>query len=138
MNQVRSLSPEAAERLRGRYPRSRVPRPVAIGLVAALALVGLGWLGWVGYRYATPQVDAQVATYAVRDDHTVAVTLTVERRNPGIAATCRIVAEAVDHSTVGEIEVAVPAGSERLTNQPVEIRTLRRATTAVANGCTSG
>ena len=121
MNQVRSLSPEAAERLRGRYPRSRVPRPVAIGLVAALALV-----------------DAQVATYAVRDDHTVAVTLTVERRNPGIAATCRIVAEAVDHSTVGEIEVAVPAGSERLTNQPVEIRTLRRATTAVANGCTSG
>jgi hypothetical protein len=138
VNQVRSLSPKAAERLRERYPRSRVPRPVAIGLVATLALVGLGWLVWAGYLFATPQVDAQVATYVVRDDHTVAVTLTVERRDPSIAATCRIVAEAVDHSTVGEKEVLVPAGSDRLTNQAVEIRTLRRAITAVANECTSG
>ncbi len=138
MNQVEPRSAEAAERLRLRYPRSRVPRPVAVLLIGALALVGLGWLVWAGYVYATPQVDAQVATYVVRGDRSIAVTLTVERRDPSIAATCRVVAQAVDFQTVGEVEVAVPAGTDKLTSVDVDVVTLRRATTAVAKECTSG
>ncbi len=129
---------EAAERLRRRYPRSRLPRPLVVAAVAVIAVVGLGWLVWAGYRHATPQVDAQVATYVVKNDRSIAVVLTVERRDPSIRATCRIVAQATDFETVGEVEVAVPPGDRRLTNLDVTIVTLRRATTAVSKGCTSG
>ncbi len=129
---------EAAERLRSRYPRARVPRPIAIVAVGVLAAIGIGWLVWAGWTYATPQVDAQVASYAVKDDQSVSVVLTVERRDPSIPATCRVVAQATDFETVGEVEVAVPPGEDRLLNQNVTIVTLRRATTAVAKGCTSG
>jgi hypothetical protein len=138
VNEVEPRSAEAAERLRRRYPRSRVPRPVVLILVGLLAATGLGWLIWAGYVYATPQVDAQVASYAVRDDRSIALTLTVERRDPAIPATCRVIAQAIDFETVGELEVAVPPGENRLTNVDLTMVTLRRATTAVAKGCTSG
>jgi hypothetical protein len=138
VNEVEARNAEVAERLRRRYPRSRVPRPVALALIGGLAAVGLGWLVWAAYVYATPQVDAQVATYAVRDDRSIALTLTVERRDPSIPATCRVIAQASDFETVGELEVAVPAATNRLTNLDLTMVTLRRATTAVAKDCTSG
>ncbi|HET9648468.1 MAG TPA: DUF4307 domain-containing protein [Microlunatus sp.] len=137
MNQLAPRRPEVAERLRARYPRSRIPRPVALALIGLVAAVGLGWLVWAGFVYATPQVDAQVQTYVGDGDRSVAVTLTVERRDPSIPATCRIVAQATDFETVGEREVAVPASDARLVNLQVDVVTLRRATTAVAKGCTS-
>jgi Domain of unknown function (DUF4307) len=110
---------------------------VRIGLVAMVAAVGMGWLVWAAYVYSTPQVDAQVASYVVEDDRSIAVTLTVERRDPSIPATCRVVAQASDFETVGELEVAVPPSENRLVNRDLSVVTLRRATTAVAKGCTS-
>jgi hypothetical protein len=138
MNQVEPRTADAAERLRLRYPRPRVPRALVLAGVGAAAAAGLGWMVWAGYTYATPQVTAQVATYVVRNDHSVNLTLTVERRDPGILATCRVVAQAVDFETVGEREVAVPAGDKTLVNLDLDVVTLRRATTVVAKGCTSG
>ena len=138
VNEVEPRSAEAAERLRLRYPHARVPRPVALVVIGLVAAVGLGWLIWAAYVYATPQVDAQVATYVVRGDRSVAATVTVQRRDPSIPATCRIIAQAVDFQTVGEVELKVPAGQNRQTNVDLDIVTLRRATTAVAKGCTSG
>jgi hypothetical protein len=131
-------SAEAAERLRRRYPTSRLPRPIVIVGVGVVAAVGLGWLIWAGLVYATPQVGAQVASYVVKDDRSISVVLTVERRDPSIPATCRVVAQASDFETVGEVEVTVPPGQHTLINIDQTIVTLRRATTAVAKGCTSG
>jgi hypothetical protein len=128
---------EVAERLRQRYPRSRVPRPLLVGLIALGSLIALGWLVWAAYAHSHPVVDAQVVAYTVKDDHSIAVTVAVERRDPARPAICRVVAQATDFQIVGEQQLRVPAGSYSLTNLDVTLVTLRRATTAVTKGCVS-
>lgn len=127
-----------AARLRERYPRSRLPRPLLVGLIAAGAIIALAWLLWAGYVHATPPVAAQVTAYAIPDDHRISLTLTVQRRQPATAASCRVVAQAADYQTVGEQQVRVPPGRDRLTGVDVTLVTLRRATTALVESCTAG
>jgi hypothetical protein len=129
---------EVAERLRRRYPRSRVPRPVVIALVAVLSGLALWWLVTTALHYARPVAAARVSAYAVRSDTRMAVTMTVDRLDPSIAVTCRLVAQAQDYQIVGERAVQVPSSTARLVNVNIELVTLRRATTAVVKGCTTG
>jgi hypothetical protein len=135
---TRSPDTAVAARLRDRYPRSRLPRPLLVGLIAAGSIIALAWLLWAAYVHATPAVAAQVAAYAIPDDHKISLTLTVQRRQPETAASCRVVAEAADFQTVGEQEVRVPPGPNRLTGVDVTLVTLRRATTALVQSCSVG
>jgi len=129
---------DVAERLRRRYPRSRVPRPVAIALVVVLFGLGLWWLVATALHHARPVATAQVSAYTVRSDTRMAVTMTVDRLDPSVPVTCRLVAQAQDYQIVGERAVQVPSGTVRLLNVDVELVTLRRATSAVVKGCTAG
>jgi len=104
-------------------------------LVGAGVLLALGWLVWAAYVHATPAVAGQVAAYSIPDDHTMSVTLTVQRRRPATPASCRIVAQASDFQTVGEQQVRIPAGPYRLTDVNVTLTTLRRATAALVKSC---
>ena len=100
---------DVAERLRRRYPRPRLPRPllvVAIGIGAAIALA---WLIWAALFHARPAVAAQVSAFSVVSDTAIEVTLTVDRRDPGLPVTCRVLAQAADFSAVGEQQVSVAA-----------------------------
>jgi hypothetical protein len=128
---------EVAERLRRRYPRSRVPRPVAFALVAVLFGLALWWLVATALHHARPVAAAQVSAYTVRSDTRIAVTMTVDRLDPSVAVTCRLVAQAQDYQIVGERAVQVPSGTVPLVNVNVELVTLRRATSAVVKGCTA-
>jgi hypothetical protein len=127
---------EVAERLRRRYPRSRVPRPVAIALVAVLSGLALWWLVGTALHHARPVAAARVSAYAVQSDTRMAVTMTVDRLDPSVAVTCRLVAQAPDYQIVGERAVPVPSSTARLVDVNIEVVTLRRATTAVVEGCT--
>ena len=126
----------AAARLRRRYPPPRLPRPVLVGLVAAVAAVGLTWLVWAGLFHATPAVTADVPAFTINSDTSMTVTITVQRSDPSVAATCRVIAQATDFQPVAELEVAVPASTVKLANLVVELTTLRRATSASVSGCT--
>lgn len=125
----------AAERIRNRYPRSRLPRPVVVALIGLLALAGVGWLIWVATVHAQPAVSGQLAGFRVVSDSSVEVTLTVERPDPAVTARCLVIAQSMDFERVGEIEVEVPASRHQLVDLPVTIKTLRRAISASVDSC---
>jgi len=129
---------DAADRLARRYPPPRVPRGVLVGLVAAGTALGLGWLVWAGLVHATPAVSAQVSAFTVVSDTTIRVTMTVQREDPSVPATCRVIAQSPDFQPVAEQEVAVPSSTVALANIPLELTTLRRATSASVSGCQVG
>ncbi len=126
---------EAAERIRNRYPRSRLPRPVVVALVGVLALAGLGWLIWTATVHSQPAVSGQLAGFRVVSNAATEVTLTVERPDPSVAARCLVIAQAIDFERVGEVEVAVPPSAHQLVDLPVTIKTLRRAISASVDSC---
>lgn len=132
------MSDDVAARLARRYPPPRVPRAVMVGLVAAGTAAGLGWLIWAALAHATPAVSAQVSAFEIVSDTTTRVTMTVQRPNPSVAATCRVIAQSQDFQPVGEQEVEVPASTLELADLKIELTTLRRATSASVTGCQTG
>ena len=126
---------DAAERLRLRYPPSRVPRPLLIVLVAVGAIVGLAWLIWAAWFHSTPAVASQMSGFRVISDTEIVVTLTVDRRDPAQPVICRVLAQGADFAPVGEQQVQVPGASARVVNTEVRLVTLRRALTASVKGC---
>ncbi|MFP5282867.1 MAG: DUF4307 domain-containing protein [Actinomycetes bacterium] len=129
------MTDDVAERLRLRYPRSRLPRPVLAGLVGLLALTGLSWLVWSAWVHSRPPVTADVTAYVVQSDTSIAVTLTVDRPDPSLAARCRVIAQATDFTPVAEQEVAVPPAAYRVVDVRLTLTTLRRATSASVREC---
>ena len=127
---------DVAERLRRRYPQPRVPRLLLVVAIGVGVAVALGWLIWAALFHSQPAVSAQVSAYSVVSDTVIEVTLTVDRRDPAQPVTCRVLAQAADFSPVGEQQVAVAAATARVVNQKLTLVTLRRATTATAEGCT--
>jgi hypothetical protein len=126
---------DAADRLARRYPPPRVPRALVVGLVAAGTALGLGWLVWAALAHATPAVAGQVSAFQVVSDTTMQVTVTVQREDPALPASCRVIAQSTDFQPVAEQEVPVPASTVRLADIRVELTTLRRATSASVSGC---
>ncbi len=126
-------APDAAARLARRYPpppRRRWWIPVAI----LLAMAGVAWLVWAG-GYGAADVTARVDAFTVQSDSQIDVTLTIDRPDPSRGAQCQLYAQAVSYDRVGELTVTVPPGGERLTQQHIELRTFKRATTAVVDSC---
>src|SRR3954454_9131591 len=114
--------PDLAERYRG---PGRVQRLVALVIVAALVLSGVGLLTWTVIFQSTPSVQSQLSAYDVQDEHKAVATVTVKRESEFTRATCRLQAISADHAIVGEIERPVFDGPAEQTFQ-VEIRTERR------------
>jgi hypothetical protein len=129
------LSALDRERLARRYPKPRVPRPVAIGLVALVALLSVAWLVWAALVHSRPVVSAEVTTYTVVSDARIDATVTVDRPDPSVEVVCRVSAQAADFQPVGEVNLPVEATSEQIVNVDISITTLRRATTAVVREC---
>jgi hypothetical protein len=129
---------DAAERLRRRYPPPRLPRPVLVAMVAVGAAVGMAWLIWAALVHSTPAVSADVSSFEVVSDTRMKVTMTVQRSDPSVVATCRVIAQATDFQPVAEQQVPVPASSAELVDVTLELTTLRRATSASVSGCDVG
>jgi hypothetical protein len=127
---------DAAERLRRRYPKPRMSRPLLVSLISIGVLLALTWLVWTALLHSRPVVAAEVVTLRIDSDTSVSVTISVERRDPSKPVTCRVLAQAADFQPVGEQVVPVAASSDHLVNASVVITTLRRATGVVVRGCT--
>ena len=127
---------DAAERLRRRYPKPRMSRPLLVSLISIGVLLAITWLVWTALLHSRPVVAAEVVTLRIDSDTSVSATISVERRDPSKPVTCRVLAQAADFQPVGEQLVPVAASSDHLVNASVVLTTLRRATGVVVRGCT--
>ena len=121
----------------GAIPRPGCPRRVKTALVAVGVAVAMGWLIWAALVHAQPAVSTQVTSYEATD--------TVDRGDlhrrpprPDQPVSCRVIAQAANHETVGEQTVPVAGGAVRLVDVSVEVKTVRRAVAATVGGCTLG
>lgn len=110
-------------------------RRVLVGGCVAVAGVFLGWLAWTALVHSTPEVESELVTFDVVDDHTATALISVDRRDGDVEAACLVRAFADDHTVVGELSWA-PEG-ERQAQHDVTIRTERRATSVELVGCTT-
>ncbi|HEY5820582.1 MAG TPA: DUF4307 domain-containing protein [Propionibacteriaceae bacterium] len=131
-----AVSPEVAERLRRRYPPPLVPRAVKVVLIAVGVAIAMAWLIWTATVQSTPAVSAQVAAYTVKSSTTIAVTFTVDRRDPSRPVSCQVIAQSADFQTVGEQQVPVEATEAKVVDVDIDLTTLRQATSASVKGCT--
>ncbi|WP_232549626.1 DUF4307 domain-containing protein [Propioniciclava soli] len=124
-----------AERIARRYPPAALPRWTWIVVAALFVAIGTPWLLWAAIHGANPAIDAKLVAYDVRSDTEVDVQITVERPDPAVTGVCSVRAQAIGTETVGEIDIVMEPGSERLVTVHETIRTFRRATSASVVAC---
>jgi predicted secreted Zn-dependent protease len=127
---------DATERLRRRYPKPRMPRPLLVGMISVAVVLALTWLIWAALRYSQPVAAAHVQAFQITSDTSVAVTISVQRRDPSVPVTCRVLAQAEDFQPVGEQQVLVTASPRKIIDVDLVLTTLRRATGVVIKECT--
>ena len=115
--------------------RSPVRRRLLVTGVTVVTLAFLGWLAWVILEHGDPEVTSEVVSFTVVDEHTATATFTVARRTPEVEASCLLRAQAPDHAVVGELNVTVGPGGERVQTLTETVRTEREATTVDVVGC---
>jgi hypothetical protein len=113
-----------------------MPRPLLMGLITVGAVLALTWLVWTALLHSRPVVGAEVVTLRIESDTSVSATISVERRDPAMPVTCRVLAQAGDFQPVGEQLVPIAASSDHVVSESVTLTTLRRATGVVVRGCT--
>ena len=126
---------DAADRLRRRYPKPRVPRPAKVAMIGLGVVIAMSWLIWAALAHSRPAAAAQVAAYAVISDTEMSVTISVDRRDPSVPVTCRVIAQSADFQPVAEQQVAIEASTARVVDKKIVLTTLRRATSASVKGC---
>lgn len=121
--------------LQSRYGRHRRTTPRWLWPVVAAVGVTLGvaWAAWASWS-DVPAHQARVHSYEVIDDRTTKVDLEIFYDEP-VALICRVFAQSQDKVVVGERSIEVSASSRDQVRVVSEIRTERRAVTAVLDSC---
>jgi uncharacterized protein DUF4307 len=112
-------------------------RRLIVTAVSLLGLVFLGWVAWAAFEHGDPEVTSDLVSYDVVDQHAATATFRVARRTSEVKASCLLRAQAADHATVGELNVQVGPGGDRVQTLTRRVRTEREATTVEAVGCTA-
>lgn len=110
-------------------------RRLVVAASTLLAIVFLGWLAWAVWGNSTPDVDSDMVTYDVVDEHHATARVEVRLSGADVRASCVLQAVAEDHTVVGELAFTPEYGAP----QPLEltVRTERRATSVDLVGCTA-
>lgn len=122
-----------------RYGRAPMPaatrRRLLIGLSVLVVLAGVG-IALVGYhRFANVDVEGKAAAFEVLDDRTVAVTISVTRRDPSQAVVCIARTRAKDGSETGRREVLVPPSESKTVQVKTTVPSFTRAFVGDVYGC---
>jgi hypothetical protein len=85
---------------------------IAVALITAV--VGVGWVTWAGLYHSNPQIRVQLISFTVDSDRAVSVRYFVDRNSADTASICTVIARDFYKDIVGQIDVEVPAGKEKV------------------------
>jgi hypothetical protein len=120
------------ERYGTRSPRRRLVLVVATTVLAA---VFLAWLVWAAWFNSDSDLDAEVASFRVVNDHQVDIRVQMHVKDDSVRGSCTFGATARDHSPVGDRTLTV-AQIKAANGGWISIPTLSRATTVEKTSCT--
>lgn len=126
---------EDQARIGARYPKTGVTTWLIVGCALVATIAGAAWLIWTSLFHANPALVAQVESFVITSSGEASATIKTQRNSVEVAGTCTIVAQAVTFERVGELEIAIPSGGTLLSEHPVTIKTLKRATSVSVEGC---
>lgn len=120
-----NLSPENQELMAQRYGlknRSKSARSWKIA-AAIVTAIGLPWLFWSAWHHSNPEIRVALISFQNETDRSIEITYLVERREPGTALECTLVARDIDKNVVGEIQDTVPGSNLRSITRTASIPT---------------
>ena len=111
--------------------RRRIVRALA-GLTVLLG-VGAAFLGY--QRFERSPVEGKGGAYEVLDDHTLALTINVTRRDPSVPVVCIVRAKTIDGDETGRREILVGPSTERSVLVSTTVKSYKRSFAGDVYGC---
>ena len=120
----------------GRSRLSRVSRRRVVIAVAMLAVAAGVIVAVIGYqRLGTSDVTGSLAGYAVIDNETASVTISVTRSDPSRPVDCVVRVRAKDGSETGRREVLVPPSDQATVQVTTTVKSSKPPALADIYGC---
>ena len=85
-----------------------------VGIALITAVVGVGWITWAGLYHSNPEIRVQLISFKVDSDREVSVRYFVERDSAEAISICTVIARDFYKDIVGQIDVEIPSGKERV------------------------
>jgi len=127
--------PDPAARY-GRQPMSAQTRSrIAKTLGALTVLAGLGFAVVAYQRFESKDVEGEAASYEVLDDRTVAVTISVTRKDPSVPVVCIVRARSRDTVETGRREILVGPSDTRTVEVTANVTAYERPLGGDLYGC---
>ena len=85
-----------------------------VGIALITAVVGVGWITWAGLYHSNPEIRVQLISFKVDSDREVSVRYFVERDSAEAISICTVIARDFYKDIVGQIDVEIPSGKEKV------------------------
>jgi len=85
-----------------------------VGIALLLAVVGVAWITWSGLYHSNPALRVQLISFTIDSDREVSVRYWVDRQDPKTVTICTLVARDFYKDIVGQIDIEIPAGKEKV------------------------
>jgi len=120
----------------GRTPMAPATgRRARIALTALAIAVGLA-VAAIGYqRFAGSDVEGKMGAFEVLDDHSVSVTISVTRKNPGTPVVCIVRARSKDGAETGRREILIGPSESKTVQVTTTVTSYRRPIMGDIYGC---
>jgi len=106
-----NLTPEERALMEERYGKRRkntwlIPAGITF-------IIFMPWLMWSAWHHSNPEIRYTLVSFQNEKLDSIDITYLIERREPGTALICTLVARDIDKNVVGEIEDVIPPSSTR-------------------------
>jgi len=85
---------------------------IAVALITAI--LGVGWITWAGLYHSNPEIRVQLISFTVDSDRAVSVRFFVQRDSAEATSICTVIARDFYKDIVGQIDVEIPSGKEKV------------------------